>query len=103
MFLFGMLTAWEKEILIKILSDGCLSGSLCGFTQRPQRQLTGMSQVWRRPGPSGMHQEFEKGEMEVRHRKMKEVPLSGKMMLHRDRKQEAGVRRVTRQRTGRSE
>ena len=82
MFQFVMLRAWEKEILIKISCDECLSGSLCGFAQRPQRQLTGTSQVWRTPGPSGMHQEFEKGEMEVRHRKMQEVPLLGKMMLH---------------------
>lgn len=82
LFLSGLPRAWEKEILIKILRDECLSRSLCGFAQRPQRQLTGTSQVWRMPRPSGLNQELEKGEMEVRHRKMKEVPLLGKMMLH---------------------
>lgn len=82
LFLSGLPRAWEKEILIKILRDECLSRSLCGFAQRPQCQLTGTSQVWRMPRPSGLNQELEKGEMEVCHRKMKEVPLLGKMMLH---------------------
>lgn len=73
LFLSGLPRAWDKEILIKILHDECLSRSLCGFAQRPQCQLTGTSQVWRVPCPSGMNQELEKGEMEVCHRKMKDL------------------------------
>lgn len=82
LFLSGLPRAWDKEILIKILCNERLSGNPCGFAQRPQCQLTGTSQVWRTPCLSVMNQEFEKGEMEVCHRKMKGGPLLGKMMIH---------------------